>query len=602
MATLQELSDALIKADAAGNVEDARALANAIRQAQSAPAPSADAIPGARSGVPQWGQEYPTAYKVASGARDVLGDTVEALTTIGGGAAGSFLGPAGTVAGAGLGYGIGKEITTAADVALGRRPARTPFQTVKEPVENVLSGATFEAAAGPVVRGAASVLDFGKRNMLKAKKIAEESLGNLDTNAVRNFLAQSQPNITAAQATAGFDRTAWQALNERVAGRTVAASDYKYATQEAQEAARQAGIKAVTPDLKASIAARDLIAQPYYQAADSAIVPLDPPMMTLFERMPAGTLEAAAQIAKMDGRPFILNAQPGQALPEVTGETLHYIKRALSDMANAAPSVKGVGRDTQTAARGVLNDFVKEFETRVPDYAMARAVYADLSKPVNQAEVLESMMKVLEQGGGGERVLPFLNVLGRGEQALLKKSTGFARYEAGDLRKVLTPEQMAAVDDVVSQLTRDIKISEQAKTGREALRDVLVNNLSLFRLPTTLNLKGTVTNEILNKVEQKVGRKVMDTLTESLKTAKTAEELFSVLPAHERIKVINVMHDIATNPNIAQRAARTGFKEAATKEKEGNVFLYAKDKLSDAYGAARNMLAPETQNQNALAR
>lgn len=53
MATIQELSDALVKADAAGNVDDAKALANEIRRMQSAApaaAPSGEGMPaGPRS-------------------------------------------------------------------------------------------------------------------------------------------------------------------------------------------------------------------------------------------------------------------------------------------------------------------------------------------------------------------------------------------------------------------------------------------------------------------------------------------------------------------------------------------------------------------------
>jgi hypothetical protein len=193
------------------------------------------------------------------------------------------------------------------------------------------------------------------------------------------------------------------------------------------------------------------------------------------------------------------------------------------------------------------------------------------------------MMKVLDQPGGGERVMPFLNALGRGETALLKKSTGFPRYETGDLSKVLTPQQMSAVDDAVSQMTRDIRISDQAATGRDALRDVLADNMKMLRLPSLINFKVAATNAMLDTIERKVGRKVMDTLTESLQTAKTAEELLSKLPANERIKVLNVIYDTAANSKPAQRAIRTGVKEAATQEEP-------------------NKLAPPTlyQNRNSL--
>jgi len=612
MATYEQLSSALVKADAAGNVEDAKALADAIRALTPAPtaAPSPygsavpqinaqgqvirqpDAIPNGRPEIPSWGEQNPRTYKLASGALDVAAPTIEGLAAAGGGVVGLAAGgPPGAALGAGVGYGIGKELTTAAEVALGRRAPRTAQQTISEPSLNVALGTMGEAAVGPIVRGASKVLDIGKINALKAKQIATETLGGLDIPSIRNMLARGGTDVTPAQATEGIGKTAWQALNERVAGRTVPSADFKYITQEAQEAARKAGIKSVTPDLAASIRQREAMSKPLYEAADKAIVPLDAPMISLFDRMPKGTLEKAAEIAKMDGRPFVINnPQTGQAFPEVTGETLHYIKRALSDIANAPASVQGIGRDTQAATRNVLDDFIKEFEVRVPPYGQARAIFSDLSKPVNQAKVLDTMMKVLEQPGGGERVLPFLNALGQGETALLKKSTGFPRYETGDLSKILTPQQKEAVDSAISQMNRDISISAQATNGREAMRDVLLNNLKLMRFPSFIDLRAAITNKLLDTVENKVGRSVMDKLTESLKTAKTAEDLFSVLPASERIRVVKIINDAANSVKPSQRAIRAGTGVTAETALTGENRIFA----------PRNNLTPEQENRNSL--
>ena len=552
-------------------------------------------MPTARQ--PDFAQTSPNLYKGLVTARNVMGPTVEALGAAGGGVLGLAGGPIGAAGGAGLGYGISKELLNMADVGLGLKPPRTPTQTIVDPAQNVAEGAFFEGAVGPIIKGASKVFDIGKGGVLKAKNILKETLSGVDIPSVRNMLIK-QGDLTAGQALGDSTLPAFQALSERVSARTVPAAKFKFETQDAQEAARLAGIKNVTPDLAQSIKNRELVSKPFYEAADKAIVPLDDAMVNLFNRMPEGTLKSAAEIAKMEGRPFILNdPQTGQMFPEVTGETLHYIKRSLSDIANAAPSQKNIGRDTQKAAQDLLKKFIGEFEARVPDYAAARSTFADLSKPVNQAKVLDAMMKVLEQPGGGERVMPFLNVLGRGETALLKKSTGFPRYESGDLRKVLTPDQMKAVDDAASQMTRDIRISDQAATGREALFDVLSDNMKMLRLPSLINFKVALANDMLNKVEKKVGRKVMNTLTDSLKTAKTAEELLSVLPAHERLRVLNIIYDTAASSKPAQRAMRTGVKEAATQDEEGNPFAYAGGLIT-----GKNNLAPPTlyQNRNSL--
>ena len=413
-------------------------------------------------------------------------------------------------------------------------------------------------------------------------------------------------------------------MSDRVSGRTVLSAKTKTSVQEAQEAARRVGIKDVTPDLADSIKMRDQISKPFYEIADKAIIKIDDELKTIFDRMPAGTLAKAAEIAKMEGRPFIMGtrkpagAEPTGLLdaagnqimkptpaeiPEITGESMHFIKRALSDIANAPPSLQGIGRDTQAAAKGVLNDFITGFETRVPAYGEGRKLFSEASGPVDQAKVLDAMMKILDQPGGGERVMAFLNVLGRGETALLKKSTGFPRYESGDLRKVLTPDQMKAVDDAASQMTRDIRISDQASTGREALFDVLSENMKMLRFPSLISFKVSLANEMLNKVEKKVGREVMNTLTESLQTAKTAEELLSKLPAHERLRVLNIIYDTAASSKLPQRAIRTGAKEAATQDEKNNPFAYAGSKASDLYNFSTdpiNKLTPKYLDRNNL--
>lgn len=565
---------------------------------------SSSGMPTARK--PDFAETSPNLYKGLVTAREMLGPTVEAIGAAGGGVAGLPLGgPVGAAAGAGLGYGISKELLNMADVGLGLKPPRTPTQTIVDPAQNVAEGAFFEGVAGPVIKGASKVFDIGKGATLKAKNILRETLGGVDVNATRNMLGRAGDDLTAGQALEGIDKPAFQALADRVSGRTVTSAGAKYTTKEAQEAARRVGIQNVTPDLADSIKLRDQISKPFYETADKAVIKIDDELKTIFDRMPADTLTKAAEIAKMEGRPFIMGTRkpagteptglldaagnpimrPTPAeIPEITGESMHFIKRALSDIANAPASTQGIGRDTQAAAKGVLNDFITGFETRVPAYGEARKLFSEASGPVDQAKVLDAMMKVLDQPGGGERVMAFLNVLGRGETALLKKSTGFPRYEAGDLSKVLTPEQMKAVDDAASQMTRDIRLSDQAATGRDALRDVLADNMKMLRLPSLINFKVAATNAMLDTIERKVGRKTMDTLTESLQTAKTAEELLSVLPANERIKVLNVIYDTAANSKPAQRAIRTGVKETATQE------------------APQNKLAPPTvyQNRNSL--
>jgi hypothetical protein len=253
-----------------------------------------------------------------------------------------------------------------------------------------------------------------------------------------------------------------------------------------------------------------------------------------------GVLDAA-------GKP-IMKDVPAQ-LPKITGDSLHYLKRALSDIANAPASTQGAGRDTQNAARGVLKDFLAKFETSVPSYGAARQAFAKGSEPVNQAQVLNEMLSVLEKPGGGERVTPFLNALGRGEGALLKRSTGFARYEG--LGDVLTPTQLGAVSKVAGEMERDTAMSTLATKGSPTLTKILNQDTAPFRLPSYLSWVATTMNAVSNKLQGRVADKTIETIAKGMQTGKGANDLLNALPFSERKAVMKAMVESkAWNPSV----------------------------------------------------
>jgi len=94
MATLEQLSAALVKADAAGNAADAKALADAIRQMQTAP--SGAGMPAQR--------KPPTTYERV---REFITPTVEMLGAAGGGLLGAYSNPEDALAGAVKGAAFG---------------------------------------------------------------------------------------------------------------------------------------------------------------------------------------------------------------------------------------------------------------------------------------------------------------------------------------------------------------------------------------------------------------------------------------------------------------------------------------------------------------
>ena len=586
--------------------------------------------------VPAWAKENPNLYAGLVKTRQMAGPTVEMLGGVGGGvlgaAAGTVASPTvvinpvtGGVAGSALGYATAKELLNKADVALGLAPSETGSQAAGRAAKNVAEGAAFEVGgqvAGKAINKlvdastflAGKVADINQLPRQLAAKIARKSFetpGNVA--AGRNALQEAVKagdNVTAQQALAQGNVVApgAQAVLQKTISRTSPAVQETKAL--ADEAARMSTIKEITPDLNAAVVARRDASKPFYEAADKAIVPIDKDVSAVLARMPEGTLAAAANIAKMEGRPFVMGKTTAPAMQptgvldaagnpvmrevagntaELTGESMHYIRRALSDIAYGSPAA-GIGRDTQIAARGLLDDYTKVFEAKIPDYAQARAVFSDLSAPINQAQVLKEMASVLEKPGGGERIGPFLNVLGRGETAMLKRAggKGAPRYEA--LSEVLTPEQLQTVRGVADQLATEASIGKQISAGQQLATKLLKDELPNYRLPNIFNVIATTANKMLDVLGLKVGEKTIKELAKAGETAKSFDELLGLMPGEDRVKILKAISD----PDTWAKINTVAKNPAVSKALMGI--------SADVPQMPANALAPEQLNQNALAR
>jgi hypothetical protein len=164
-----------------------------------------------------------TTESVYQAVRPYVAPTVEALGSVAGGLLGTPAGPLGMVGGAGLGYGISKELMQQADVLLGGQRQREGTAQITEPLRNVLEGATYEAGGRVVApllaRGVGKVADIMSPSttsaQLKAGQLARESLGK-DLPAVLDKLKNASPDQSVAEITASLENPTWQALISNV--------------------------------------------------------------------------------------------------------------------------------------------------------------------------------------------------------------------------------------------------------------------------------------------------------------------------------------------------------------------------------------------------
>jgi len=141
--------------------------------------------------------------------------------------------------------------------------------------------------------------------------------------------------------------------------------------------------------------------------------------------------------------------------------------------------------------------------------------YSELSKPIEQSKIIESMQGTLKGPGGEERAKPFLNLMGK-EESLYKKGTDYPGFKPGELDKTLAPRQRSVSKIVERELERDIKQSNLAKAGVSKAGEELGFETSAPELPNWLNPKVTLTKSIMKRLYGLGGKRTTDELSKMM--------------------------------------------------------------------------------------
>ena len=418
---------------------------------------------------------------------------------------------------------------------------------------------------GMATNVAGNVIDLaqGQRPAVRAGNIVRNALteeGRTPQNlvAAQNALRNAPADMPVRQTLADVMAPQIQNLGEMVEAKT--APGKAETVRRAGVEQRKASLQAVTPDLQTAEALRANAAGPLYTAATQ----------------PTTAVTTAPLVQNIDA---LLAANPGNAK---LVSALNQVKTGLEASTNAQ-QVSSVLDNIKDLIASKDNKFIvknltalkSDIEKTLPGYAQAQQVFAATSGPVNQSRVLGAMQDVLQQPlGVGERAGPFMTAMGRGENALLKKSTGSARFN--ELSDVLTPGQMKVVGEVESGLLRDADVAAQTRAGAEAMKIILDTNRSNFRLPDFMSVKVTLANNMLQILEGRLNSKVMSELEKGFASNTSFADLMKKVPASDRIEVLRALGE-------------------------------ARNQLSptklNIYAQTQNALAaPQQQNQNALSR
>lgn len=394
--------------------------------------------------------------------------------------------------------------------------------------------------------GGLSDLVRGRTTDIRAGGVLRDvSAGN---PAIEASMVGKPDTLTAAQAAAAADDPLWSALGVRAEANRARPFTTKENMAVANRAATLASVK---PDLKGAVTARETATAPLYDAARRGMAPVD----------------TTAVLARIDdtlyrnsGNTELVSAMKSirSGLVDDTGNIITNPERVMSVIDGV--KAKLASKDNKFILEKLI-DTREGLKNAVPGLPTADAEFRRLSQPVNQSQVIQTMQDTLNNYKGGERVQPFLNVLGRGEQALLKKSTGFPRYQTGDLGKVLTPQQMDAVTKVEQELVRDARLAELAGAGKTDLANILSKDASKFRLPMWLNRYVTAANKGLDIAEETLNAKTMAKVYEAMESPSKALKLINEIPTSERSAFIKKLIELKKMPKEVRAAQEMSQRE-----------------------------------------
>jgi hypothetical protein len=175
----------------------------------------------------------------------------------------------------------------------------------------------------------------------------------------------------------------------------------------------------------------------------------------------------------------------------------------------------------------------------------------------------QMMQKVAEKQLAGEALElwktnkdAFVKLVQNESPELVEKILGPGRY---NIAVELADSTMDVLRAQAQKRLTELSMDKQISLGQDALRTLLLQNLSKFRVPSYLSAITTNTNQALKILEEKINQNTMRTLTKALQTPEGAADLLKTLPASQRNQVLQLI----SRPDKWTAAARTGATAAA---------------------------------------
>lgn len=215
------------------------------------------------------------------------------------------------------------------------------------------------------------------------------------------------------------------------------------------------------------------------------------------------TITADPKLAKIVSNPYIRDVLPDAIkLAEAKGisaktdltQFLQYVKVGLDKQLTKTGDT-ALSRTEKEAVQQAKKQLIGWVSSKNPSFNLARESFAKASQPINQMEIGQYLQTKLGTPlGNKERAGAFVTAVIEAPQTI-KKASGAAVGQTLD--DVLTPKQVAVVDNIVADVSRKARAEELASKstiGRLAQ--------DTTELPNLLNRYATITNTVLKALKK----------------------------------------------------------------------------------------------------
>jgi hypothetical protein len=386
--------------------------------------------------------------------------------------------------------------------------AAQPSVSTAETMKNIGIGGASGGAIPLAIAGGRTAKSFidplyqGGRDKIMGKALLKAA-GNQADDAMRN-LRSGVPLVPGTMPTA-----AEVAQNPGIAAmqRTATAADpiamnEVAARQLTNNDARIAALKALSPDRAAAQTAREQAAAALYSSSGPKPVQLTPEIDALFKRP---SMQEAVRRAQK------LAAEKGATLDvqNLTGEGAHYIKMAMDDIANSG-AASGIGKNEISSVRNTLGDFLTNLEGQIPEYGQARTAYSALSKPINQADVIDDIAGKATNFRGNLTPAAYAKALSD------KTAQTVTGQKGATLAKVMDPQQMQGLAAIKDDLLR----SDFANTAGKGVGSDTVQKLAFSNMLDSAGVPSAVRSfapaGVIGNVAQRAGQIVYKDANEKM--------------------------------------------------------------------------------------